>query len=194
MRIVIVRHGETEYNKLGIIQGQSQVPLNERGRAQAAEVAEFLKHEEFNYLYCSGLKRAQDTAEIINKSLNLRIIADNRLNERNYGTWENKKREDLIRQYPDLTNSLFSGDSDSKYHNGESVDELKNRSIEFFNHIISEHRESDVILVVTHGGPIKMMLGYVNGLAPEEYFQQAGINNGQIFKIEYKNRRFKLMN
>jgi len=99
MEIVIVRHGETEYNKTKRVQGQQQVRLNEKGRSQAIQVAKSLKPYNFTHIYCSILITARKTADIINESFSLPIVTDNRLNERNLGVWENKYVDELLKQY-----------------------------------------------------------------------------------------------
>ena len=90
MIIIFVRHGETDYNKIKRVQGTQQIPLNEQGKTQAQQVAESLQQYKITHIYCSGLVRARETAEIINSSLSLPIMTDDRLNERNWGIWENK--------------------------------------------------------------------------------------------------------
>lgn len=188
MKIVIVRHGETDYNKTKRIQGQQQVSLNENGRAQARQVAELLRHFKITHIYCSSLIRARETAEIINNLFSLPLVTDSRLNERNYGTWENKSY-DILRQNPELWNIWTGIELDSNPHQGETAREFMNRSIGFLHDIVENHAESDVILVVTHGGPIRVMLGFMKDLPPEEYLYQE-IDNGQIFEVEYENSRF----
>jgi broad specificity phosphatase PhoE len=102
--IFIVRHGETDYNKAGRIQGQHQFPLNETGRNQALQVAASLKNYRITHIYCSGLGRARETAEIIDKSFLLPVITDDRLNERYFGAWEGKNRDDLLALNIELKN------------------------------------------------------------------------------------------
>ena len=86
MQIIVVRHGETDFNKTRIFQGQQQIPLNGKGSAQAREVAAILRQYPITHIYCSGLERARETAEIIDKSFLLPIEIDNRINfPRPYG-------------------------------------------------------------------------------------------------------------
>lgn len=189
MEIVIVRHGETEYNKTKRIQGQQQVSLNENGRTQARKVAESLKHYGFTHIYCSNLKRAKETADIINESFLLPVLTDSRLDERNWGGWENKNLDEIIKECPNLKNNVRLGIWDFTPNRAETVQNLIDRSVEFFQDIARRHHESDVILVVTHGGPMRTMLGFIKNLDPTEYMNQ-DINNGQMYRVEYKNSRF----
>ena len=95
MRLIIVRHGETDYNITRRIQGRQQVPLNENGRTQALQVAESLRQYKITHIYCSSLVRARETAEIINNYFSLPIMIDDRLNERDWGIWENRNLNEL---------------------------------------------------------------------------------------------------
>ncbi|MDD5190118.1 MAG: histidine phosphatase family protein [Dehalococcoidales bacterium] len=187
MKIVLVRHGETDYNRLHIIQGHQPVSLNERGRKQAQELGESLKAEKFTHFYCSGLKRAKETAEIINRNFNLPLIYDNRLNERNVGEWENKK----IDEFPEYRGLDVLGLDENPYH-GETIRQVIDRCLEFTHHLTQKHHNSDVVLVVTHGGPVKIISGFVNGINPENYFKQSDIVNGQITRITYENSEFTI--
>ena len=191
MEILIVRHGETDYNKAKRIQGKQQVPLNENGRAQALRLAELLRHHKITHIYCSSLVRARETAEIVNNSFSLPIITDESLNERDWGTWENIPHDDILKQHPEFGDSLFGMRLDANPHRGETATDLIDRSIGFLHRIVENHAESDVILVVTHGGPITAMLVFMKGLRPEEYSRQR-MENGQILRVEYENSRFML--
>src|SRR5699024_6004320 len=86
--IRLIRHGETNWNKEGRIQGKTDIPLNETGRIQAEECAASLKHSEWDIIISSPLKRAKQTAEIINKNLHLPIMEMSAFAERNYGDAE----------------------------------------------------------------------------------------------------------
>ena len=84
-KIILIRHGETEYNRQKKWQGWSDIPLNKAGRKQAQLLAHRLKHEVIDVLYTSDLKRAVETAHAIAKSVNLQLIKTKKLRERNIG-------------------------------------------------------------------------------------------------------------
>ena len=92
MEIFVVRHGQTEWNALEKLQGQTDIELNEVGREQAQITGEQIKNENIDLIITSPLKRARETAEIINKNFNAPIIEDKRLMERGYGELEGKTR------------------------------------------------------------------------------------------------------
>ena len=100
MKVFITRHGQTEWNSLGRLQGRKDIELNEVGKEQALITGEKIKDEKIDIIITSPLKRARETAEIINKQLNVEIIEDDRLIERDYGELEGinkfKLKEELI--------------------------------------------------------------------------------------------------
>ena len=191
LQIIVVRHGETDFNKTRIFQGQQQIPLNGKGRAQARDVAAILRQYPITHIYCSGLVRARETAEIIDKSFKLPIIVDNRLNERDWGSWQNKSRDELATQSETLKNIWREENLDENPHEGESTLDLMNRIEEFMKYLVIKHDASDVILLVTHGGPMRMMIGIIKGLRDKDYLQK-DIENCQILRIKYVNSRFTI--
>lgn len=88
MYLYIVRHGQTEWNVLKKMQGSADIELNEKGLTQANTTADMLKSLTFDIIFCSPLKRAKQTAEIINSKRGHNIVLDDRLKERNYGEFE----------------------------------------------------------------------------------------------------------
>ena len=191
MILLIVRHGETDYNKTKRVQGTQQIPLNERGKNQALQVAKSLRQFKITHIYCSGLVRARETAEIINSSFSLPIVKDNRLNERNWGNWESKKRDEILKPGENFENIWSEENLDANPHQGETTREFMKRCVDFLYWIIENHAESDVILVVTHAGPMRMIRGIIKGLQDEEYLRR-DIKNGQILIVKYEHARFAI--
>ena len=85
MEILLTRHGQTEWNLLKKVQGKADIELNEKGVKQAEETRDSLKNEEIDLILCSPLKRAIQTAEIINQGRNIKMIIDERVSERDFG-------------------------------------------------------------------------------------------------------------
>jgi broad specificity phosphatase PhoE len=191
MIILIVRHGETDYNKTKRVQGTQQIPLNERGRKQALQVAKSLRQFKITHIYSSGLVRARETAEIINSLFSLPIVTDNRLNERNWGIWESKNRDEILKPGEKFENIWREENLDANPHQGETTRELMKRCVDFLHWIIEKHAESDIILVVTHAGPMRMMRGIIKGLQDEEYLRR-DVKNGQLLTVRYENARFAI--
>jgi broad specificity phosphatase PhoE len=97
--LLLVRHGETDWNRDGRWQGQSDTPLNEVGRQQAVRVAEEL--DGIDVVYSSDLARARETAEIVAERLGLDVELDERLRERSFGAWEGKTGPEIEAEFRD---------------------------------------------------------------------------------------------
>ena len=146
MKVFITRHGQTEWNSLGRLQGRKDIELNEVGKEQALIIT-------------SPLKRARETAEIINKQFNVEIVEDDRLMERCYGDFEGITKVELKEkkiQYPeidDACNYLKNID----IFNMETIQDLCARIYECLDEITTKYKDENV-LIVTHGSasiPIK---------------------------------------
>lgn len=95
MEILLVRHGQTEWNLLKKVQGKADVELNEQGIKQAEETRNSLKNEKIDLILCSPLKRAMQTAEIIKQGRNIKMIIDERISERDFGEFEGMPNTDF---------------------------------------------------------------------------------------------------
>lgn len=98
MKIIITRHGQTDWNALGKLQGHLDIELNDMGRKQAKEMGKLIKNENIDLIITSPLKRTKKTAEIINTNFQVNIVEDNRLIERNYGTMEGLTKDEIKKQ------------------------------------------------------------------------------------------------
>ena len=94
MEILLTRHGQTEWNLLKKVQGKADIELNDKGIQQAEITRDSLKEERIDLILCSPLKRARQTAEIINKGRNIRMIIDERVSERDFGEFEGMPNTD----------------------------------------------------------------------------------------------------
>jgi broad specificity phosphatase PhoE len=156
MKLFLVRHGETAWTAVQRYQGLTDIPLNRRGREQAKAVARALKKERPARLYVSALKRAKETAELIGRRLGLKPVIEPRLNEIDFGKWEGA----YYRRLPRLAGKqfdLWEKGALKKPPGGESIVSLNKRVGRFLNDIIKRHSK-ETIIVVSHGGPIKMLL------------------------------------
>ncbi|GAB2224015.1 hypothetical protein Drorol1_Dr00004761 [Drosera rotundifolia] len=157
--IILVRHGETDWNALGKLQGQLDVDLNEVGRQQAVAVAERLSTEpHVSAVYSSDLKRAYETAEIIAAKCGaLKVIRDPTLRERHLGYLQGHVYSELNRLKPEAYRAFISAKSDQEIPGGgESIDQLYQRCTSSLQRIAEKHRGERVI-VVSHGGVIRSL-------------------------------------
>jgi broad specificity phosphatase PhoE len=160
--LLLVRHGETDWNAAGRLQGHTDRPLNDFGRRQAKELAERLAGEGADAIYASDLQRAKETAEIVGQRLGLPVVLDPDLREKNWGNWEG------------LT-------GDERVHvefEGESTESHRDRVMGAVRRIVERHPGGRVI-VVTHGGSLRRIQAQVNGVA-EPVLDNCGVWHCEI--------------
>lgn len=158
--IYLVRHGQTEWNKLKIMQGRTDIPLNEEGIKQAKIVGDKLKNVKFDKIFCSPLLRTRQTLENLGVGCK-DIVYDERLLERNYGEFEKTSKSSF--DY----NLFWNYSANKHYKKAESVKEFFNRVVEFIKMLENEYKDKK-ILVVTHAGITKVFKWYFDGLKDEE--------------------------
>jgi broad specificity phosphatase PhoE len=173
-RILLVRHGETDWNLARRVQGHSDRPLNDTGRAQAVALAETLDTVEFDAVYASDLMRARDTAQVVAKRKGLEVQLLPELRERHFGTWEGLTDTEIYERFPQAK-SGFWGD-------GETKDEMRVRVVAALHRIAEEHPGGRV-LVVTHGGPVRSLL-IECGLD-----EQGPIGNCALYEVQLQDGR-----
>lgn len=182
MEIYLLRHGETNYNKENRIQGKLSIPLNENGIENLKKFSRCILNKKFSKIYCSSSKRCVQTSQVIFKKTE--IIFDERLTERNYGEWEGMLWSDIMKLNPNIRKEWDRKGISFRPPNGESIEEIISRINDFIIDLKSLHLENDKILVITHGGPIKIFLGYSKDLPKEKYYEQRFINNNELIKIK----------
>jgi broad specificity phosphatase PhoE len=155
--ILLARHGETDDNREPIrVQGFRDTPLNDTGRAQAAELARRMTHRGIRSLHASDLSRARETAEIVGAAIGLASRLDARLREANRGRWEGKLFIDVAREDPEGYAAWLRAGEHFRFPGGESLREQSDRVAEALDEI--EHNAELPALVVCHGGSIRVML------------------------------------
>ena len=156
--LYIVRHGETEWNKIGKYQGITDVPLNENGIAQAKACGNALKDVHFDRILSSDLSRAFVTAETIRGSRQLEITTDERLREINFGDWEKLLFSEIEERWPGLIDQMYRRPDIVKVPNGESFQEVQDRAWSAVSDFLNENNEDETILITCHGGTIRTIL------------------------------------
>lgn len=182
MKIILVRHGQTEWNALKKYQGQSDIPLNDVGKEQAARAGDYIaKNENIEAIYCSDLSRTKETAQIIADKLGLGLdpIADERLRELFFGLWEGLTFTEVYEQYREEFNNWFNDTLNVKVPEGESFSELVDRSMAAIKEISQKHKGT--VVVVTHGGVIKAILSQSG---KEKDLWQKGVEPASLTYLE----------
>jgi broad specificity phosphatase PhoE len=153
MRLVLVRHGETEHNRGQVTLGRADVPLNERGAAQARALASSFAGSASQRpvaIYSSPLSRARATAEEIAGALGLDVIIDDGLIEMDVGEMEHLTGAELRERYPDFLRAWLSGDAaDARMPGGETLREVQQRSWDAIERMRAQHPE-DTAVAVSH--------------------------------------------
>jgi broad specificity phosphatase PhoE len=166
--LLLVRHGETDWNAEGKLQGHTDRPLNDYGRRQARALADRLAGEPIDAVYASDLSRARETAEIVGAAFGLGVAVDPDLREKNWGSWEG------------LT-------SDERLHvefEGESTEEHRERMLRAVERIVERH-PGERVVVVTHGGSLRRLQAAVAG------FAQPVIDNCAVWAVAHEDGRFR---
>jgi broad specificity phosphatase PhoE len=146
--LLLVRHGETDWNAVGRLQGHTDRPLSDFGRRQAQQLAERLDDEELEAIYSSDLARARETAALVGERLGLPVVLDPDLREKDWGTWE----------------GLTSVERDRVEFVGESTQAHQERILGALRRIAEVHPDGRV-LVVTHGGSMRRVQSAALGWA-----------------------------
>lgn len=193
-KLFLVRHGESEWNKLKKVQGQKDIPLTEKGIEQAKLIGKRLINEGIEKIYTSDLKRAYDTARIIGKMLNIKVIPSKELREINFGIWEGLTN-DIIKSKFSKEHELWLKNPEMlKVEGAESILDLQLRAMNEINKIISDEN-IDNVLIVSHSATLKaIILGLLN--MDIGYFKNMTLNNVSLSIIEFRqyNRVLSLLN
>ncbi len=159
--IVLVRHGETDWNRDRRFQGQADIVLNETGRAQVRALAAELARERFDIAYTSPLRRAAESAEILAAALEVEVRPCAALMEVHVGSWSGLTASEIETRFPDGHRRWI--DSRAGWEDGETYDDLGIRVVAGLGRIGEAHLGAHV-LAVTHGGPIRAVLASIRGL------------------------------
>lgn len=156
-KIYLVRHGETDANVEKKYCGQTDVDLNHKGLRDAASIAKVLKNTTFDSIVSSDLKRTLKTAELINAYHHLEIELIPEFREINFGKFENLTFEEIGLQYPEEKEKMIKEKINYNFLEGESLKALHKRVVGAFNKLLKE-KENEDLLIVSHGGVIRMIL------------------------------------
>ena len=168
-RFVIFRHGETDWNLQHLIQGSSDIALNENGRKQAAAGVDAVKDFSFDLAFASDYCRAVETARIVLREKALTIRTDCRLREWDLGDWEGLYAPDFFKKYPETVPTLLDGVGELTPPNGESTAQLRQRIHSFFNETAERH-PGKTIFICSHGAALRCIRELACGCIQEGQF------------------------
>ena len=188
MILYLMRHGQTDWNAKGKVQGWQDAPLNAVGIQQSHEAIAKLKDEGIETIYASDLKRTKKTADIIGGALDLPVHYTKRLREMNFGKAEGVKKIDLEAKFSYIYHTFNDIKNperyDIRYPNGETIGEVQQRFMKFFTKLMEDRRQK--VLVVTHG----MLIRIVTENCLKKTIR---LDNGSALKITYdeKTKKFR---
>jgi alpha-ribazole phosphatase len=180
--LILIRHGETDWNVDGRWQGHADVPLNTRGRAQAKRTAHSLAKVEFAAIYSSDLARARQTAEILSQAVRLPVRTDPRLREIDQGAWQGMKQIEIEAQYAEAFQSRRQNPLTVAPPGGETVSQVRTRVLAAIRDIIAAH-PCQTVAVVSHGFALALVLTHYRGIEIERVWDHIP-ENGEINILE----------
>ncbi|MEQ8236709.1 MAG: alpha-ribazole phosphatase [Syntrophomonadaceae bacterium] len=186
----MIRHGQTEWNALHRYQGHTDIKLNQAGRIQARQVAEYLyQNEQIEAIYSSDLARSLETAQIIAQEIKLPVTSDRRLREIHFGRWEGLTFREVYDQFRQEFDTWFSNTADFRAPGGESFQDLIDRSLQAVQDIAGKH--SGTVAVATHGGVIMALLYHLEVKAE---LWKHGVPPGSLSDFEIGHEGIKVGN
>lgn len=193
MKIYIVRHGETIWNKEGKMQGQLDSDLSEEGIMQAEKLSLRLKDLEFEKIYSSNSGRAIKTAKILIANKDQEIIKSDLIKEIHMGIWQGMDKKDVLEKYQ-KNNYNFWNEPD-KYDfskiQGESFESLKERTNRFMESLIENHKTGN-ILVVSHGVTIKAIMNNVEKKKIKDFWKGSFILNTSLSILSINEKKYEI--
>lgn len=181
--LYIMRHGKTEWNAKHKLQGRTDIPLNEEGRAMAKKAAEEYKNVKFDVCFCSPLVRAKETAMLLLSGREVPIIYDDRLKEMSFGVYEGIENSFAIEDCP--VNVIFKKPEEYvvPVEGGESFDELYARTGEFLKEKVNPLlKEGKDVLIVGHGAMNSCIICQIRELPRSEFWSES-IENCKLKKL-----------
>lgn len=167
-RMMLARHGETVWNAQGRYQGASEIPLSERGRAQARALANHLASQGLDTIVASDLRRAWETALVIAAPYGLEVCPEPGLRELDFGAWEGLSHDQIRRCHAQALDAWQADPLGMVPPQGESLGQMASRVGEAL-HRLPQLGESQTILVVAHGGSLRLLICLALGLPPLAY-------------------------
>jgi alpha-ribazole phosphatase len=169
MKLLLVRHGETDWNLAQRFQGHSDMPLNPVGCQQALALADRLASQPSDCIYSSDLQRAAATARIISNGT-IEIRTDARLREMNFGLWEGLTYQEIEQKYTDVLSAWENDPFQNSPTHGETLGQLVQRVRSVLDELCEKYRD-ETVLVVAHGGVLQTLICLALNLPPGMYWQ-----------------------
>ena len=186
--LVLVRHGQSEWNSLGLWTGQEDVPLTEQGKAEAREAAKHLQDITLHKAHTSDLSRSQQTLHEIKQALNhieLPTSIDAALSERHYGDYQAKNKWDIKEQVGDEIFTKLRRSWDHPVPNGETLKDVHDRVIPYYTkHILEDLKAGKNIIISAHGNSLRALMKHLDEVADDRVHElEIGTGGVHIYEI-----------
>lgn len=182
--LIVLRHGRTEWNATGRFQGQADIPLDDRGQAQARRAAAVLAELAPSAIVASDLVRATQTAEPLAKLTGLTVRTDRRLREIHVGSWEGVTMDRVAEVDPDLGARFLAGEDVRRSATGETVGEVAVRVAEALAEICDAAADGSTVVVVMHGLAARVGVCHLVGFPESTWHKLGGIHNCGWIAVE----------
>lgn len=180
-QVLLIRHGETQWNVDNRVQGHLDVPLTERGEDQARRLREWLEPESLSAIYTSDLIRAYRTAELLAQGRAVAPVTEPRLREARFGVFEGLTATEIAEAHPEA-HRLWRNDAiRHRPPGGETLEELGARCLAALQEHLPKH-PGQTVAVVAHGGPVRMMLVSLLDL-PLEAYPKIRVENTSVSRV-----------
>lgn len=189
--IIIIRHGETEWNKTGRFQGHSDVPLSAEGRAQAAMLGENLAVDHVDMIYASDLTRAMETAAPLAQRFGLEVISDPQLRELNFGAWEGRNFNDVNAENPNAMKNFYTDPEQADIPESEPFPEFQRRIAGRVREIVAQERGKRIV-IVSHGASIRILLADLLSMPIRSIWHLSQLNTA-VNKIRFEDDGFAVV-
>jgi broad specificity phosphatase PhoE len=190
-RIILVRHGQTPWNKDKIFRGSRDIPLNDTGREEARLAGEWLHGETIDAAYCSPLSRARDTGEAIARHHGLEVLDLPGLTDLCYGDWEGLPLTEVKVKYADLYRQWESAPHLVRFPHGETLDEVKVRALAAVAEVLGRHPDRTVLLAA-HRAVNKVLIAAFLGL-DNSHFWRIGQDTTAINRFAWSGGAWQIM-
>ena len=185
--LVLVRHGQSEWNALGLWTGLTDIELTEEGRNEARKAAELLKDMKFHKAHTSNLKRAQQTLEEITKALELSDIPVSKhgaLNERDYGELTGKNKWEIKEKHGEEQFMKWRRSWDHPVPGGETLKDVHRRVVPYFeDNILMDLKDGKNVIVAAHGNSLRALIKHLENIADNE-IPNLELGTGEIYVYE----------
>ena len=192
-KLILLRHGESEWNKLNLFTGWEDVSLTDQGKIEAKLAAFAIQNlkVDISHAFTSALKRAKNTLEIVLYILkkDIEIISDKALNERNYGDLTGLNKDEARKKWGDGQVKIWRRSYDVAPENGESLKDTSNRTIPYFkDNILPKLYNDENVIITAHGNSLRSIIMHVEELSEEEIVN-VEITTGIPIVYEFENKK-----